>query len=120
MGEARAEEKGLNLLRGLVRHSPFVLKNFKHYFQNLYRREIRRTNVVAPYAAVLYVTHKCNLACTHCTQKEPDVFSQELPTAETIRLLRIIRKETDSILFTGGSRRCATILRNWPARRAMT
>jgi MoaA/NifB/PqqE/SkfB family radical SAM enzyme len=102
MGEARAEEKGLALLKGLLRHYPFVLKNFKHYFQNLYRREIRRTNVVAPYAAVLYVTHKCNLACTYCTQKEPDVFSQELPTAETIRLLRIIRKETDSILFTGG------------------
>ena len=102
MGEARSEQKGLTLLRGLLRHSPFVLKNFKHYFQNFYRREIRRTNVVAPYAAVLYVTHKCNLACTHCTQKEPEVFSQELPTAETIKLLRIIRTETDSMLFTGG------------------
>jgi MoaA/NifB/PqqE/SkfB family radical SAM enzyme len=102
MGEARAEENGLALLRGLLQHYPFVLKNFKHYFQNLYRREIRRTNVVAPYAAVLYVTHKCNLACTYCTQKEPDVFSQELPTAQTLKLLRIIRKETDSILLTGG------------------
>jgi len=102
MGEGRAEKKGLALLKGLLQHSPFVLKNFKHYFQNLYRREVRRTNVVAPYAAILYVTHKCNLACTYCTQKEPDVFSQELPTAETIKLLRIARKETDSILFTGG------------------
>jgi molybdenum cofactor biosynthesis enzyme MoaA len=102
MGEARAGEKRVTLLRGLLQRYPFVLKNFKHYFQNLYRREIRRTNVVAPYAAILYVTHKCNLACTYCTQKEPDVFSQELPTAETITLLRIIRKETDSILFTGG------------------
>ena len=102
MSEGREEKKGLALLKGLLQHYPFVLKNFKHYFQNLYRREIRRTNVVAPYAAILYVTHKCNLACTYCTQKEPDVFSQELPTAETIKLLRIARKETDSILFTGG------------------
>ncbi len=93
---------GLQLLRGLVRHYPFVLKNFKHYFQNLYRRAIRRTNVVAPYAAVFYTTHKCNLDCFYCTQKEPDVFSDELPTRETIELLRIIRRETDSILFTGG------------------
>ena len=93
---------GLQLLRGLVRHSPFVLKNFKHYFQNLYRRGVRRTNVVAPYAAVFYTTHKCNLDCFYCTQKEPDVFSDELPTRETIELLRIIRRETDSILFTGG------------------
>ncbi len=93
---------GIELLRGLVRYYPFVLKNFKHYFQNLYRRKVRRTNVIAPYAAVLYVTHKCNLACSYCTQKEPDVFSQELPTDQTIELLRVIRRETDSILFTGG------------------
>jgi MoaA/NifB/PqqE/SkfB family radical SAM enzyme len=93
---------GLQLLRGLLRHYPFVLKNFKHYFQNLYRRDVLRTNIVAPYAAVFYTTHKCNLECSYCTQKEPDVFSQELPTAETVKLLRIIRRETDSILFTGG------------------
>jgi MoaA/NifB/PqqE/SkfB family radical SAM enzyme len=93
---------GLKLLRGLVKHYPFVLKNFKHYFQNLYRREMLHTSVVAPYAAVFYTTHKCNLECSYCTQKEPDVFSQELPTRETIDILRIIRRETDSILFTGG------------------
>jgi MoaA/NifB/PqqE/SkfB family radical SAM enzyme len=102
MGEGRSAASGLALLRGLLQHCPFVLKNFRLYFQNLYRREIRRTNVVAPYAAIFYVTHKCNLACTYCTQKEPDVFSQELPTAESIKLLRLMRQETDSILFTGG------------------
>jgi MoaA/NifB/PqqE/SkfB family radical SAM enzyme len=102
MESGRREPSGRELLRGLLRHYPFVLKNFKHYFQNLYRRQVRRTNVVAPYAAVLYVTHKCNLACTYCTQKEPDVFSAELPTDKTLELLRIIRRETDSILFTGG------------------
>lgn len=102
MDNGRPAPSGIKLLRGLLDHYPFVLKNFKHYFQNLYRRNVRRTNVVAPYAAVLYVTHKCNLACTYCTQKEPDVFSQELPTGQTIELLRLIRRETDSILFTGG------------------
>ncbi len=102
MGNSQRQYSHLELLRGLLRHSPFVLKNFMHYFQNLYRRRILRTNVIAPYAAVLYVTHKCNLACTYCTQKEPDVFSEELSTRDTIRLLRIIRRETDSILFTGG------------------
>ena len=102
MESGHKEPSGMALLRGLVRHYPFVLKNFKHYFQNLYRREVLGTNVVAPYAAVFYATHRCNLDCTYCTQKEPDVFSQELPTAKTIDLLRIIRKETDSILFTGG------------------
>jgi len=92
----------LELLRGLVRQAPFVWKNFRLYFQNAWRRGIVRTKVVAPYAVTFYATHKCNLACSYCTQKEPDVFSDELPTAETIRLLRAIRRESDSIVITGG------------------
>jgi MoaA/NifB/PqqE/SkfB family radical SAM enzyme len=90
------------LLRGLVRQAPFVAKNFQLYFRNAWRRNILRTKVVAPYAITFYVTHKCNLACSYCTQKEPDVFSEELGTSDTIRLLRKIRKETDSIVITGG------------------
>jgi MoaA/NifB/PqqE/SkfB family radical SAM enzyme len=90
------------ILRGMVRQAPFVAKNFRLYFQNAWRRHILRTNVVAPYAVTFYVTHKCNLDCSYCTQKEPDVFSAELPTAETKRLLRKIRKETDSLVITGG------------------
>lgn len=61
-----------------------------------------RTKVVAPYAVTFYVTHKCNLACSYCTQKEPDVFSDELSTAETQRILEAIRRETDCVVITGG------------------
>src|SRR5580692_8029761 len=90
------------VLRRLVQQAPFVAKNFQLYFRNAWRRKVLRTKVVAPYAVTFYVTHKCNLACSYCTQKEPDVFSDELPTASTIGLLRRIRKETDSIVMTGG------------------
>src|ERR1700737_3446950 len=90
------------LLRGLVRQAPFVAKNFQLYFRNGWRRHVLRTKVVAPYAVTFYVTHKCNLACTYCTQKEPDVFSHELGPAATIRILKKIRKETDSIVIAGG------------------
>lgn len=90
------------LLRGLVKQAPFVAKNFKLYFQNAWRRKALRTKIVAPYAITFYVTHKCNLACSYCTQKEPDVFSDELDTAQTVELLRRIRKETDSVVITGG------------------
>src|ERR1700753_1096883 len=76
-----------DLLRGLVKQAPFVAKNSRLYFQNAWRTQILRTKVVAPYAITFYVTHKCNLDCSYCTQKEPDVFSAELPTAETMRLL---------------------------------
>jgi len=91
-----------DLLHGLVRQAPFVAKNFQLYFRNAWRRRVLRTKVVAPYAVTFYVTHKCNLACSYCTQKEPDVFSDELPMRQTIHLLKRIRKETDSIVITGG------------------
>src|SRR5438445_13267539 len=91
-----------DLLRGVVRQAPFVANNFQLYFRNAWRRHICRTKVVAPYAVTFYVTHKCNLACSYCTQKEPDVFSDELPMRQTIHLLKRIRKETDSIVITGG------------------
>jgi MoaA/NifB/PqqE/SkfB family radical SAM enzyme len=89
-------------LRGLVRQAPFVAKNFQLYFRNSWRRHVLRTKVVAPYAVTFYATHKCNLACSYCTQKEPDVFSDELPTRQTVELLKRIRRETDSIVITGG------------------
>lgn len=90
------------LLDELVRQAPFVAKNFRLYFRNVWRRNVLHTKIVAPYAVTFYATHKCNLACSYCTQKEPDVFSDELNTGETIRLMRKIRRETDSIVITGG------------------
>jgi len=91
-----------NLLKGMIRYYPFVLKNFHAYFSNLYRLRIKKTKVVRPYSAVFYATHKCNLDCTYCTQKNPEVFSEELDTATTKRVLRAIRRGVDTILFTGG------------------
>ncbi len=53
------------LVRGLVKAAPFVGKNFRLYFQNVWRRKVLGTKVVAPYAVTVYVTHKCNLACSY-------------------------------------------------------
>ena len=90
------------LIRGLVRQAPFVAKNFRLYFRNGWRRHVLGSKVVAPYAVTFYVTHKCNLDCSYCTQKEPDVFSDELDTAGTLQVLKRIRRESDSIVITGG------------------
>ncbi len=89
-------------LQELIRHYPFVLKNFSTYCSNLYRRKVLRTNVVRPYSAIFYATHKCNLDCSYCSQKNPEVFSEELDTAKTVRVLQAIRRGVDTILFTGG------------------
>src|SRR5579885_2290761 len=90
------------LLRGMIRYYPVVLKNFRTYLGNLYIRRIKKSNVVRPYSAVFYATHKCNLDCSYCTQKNPEVFSEELDTARTIEVLHAIRRGVDTILFTGG------------------
>jgi MoaA/NifB/PqqE/SkfB family radical SAM enzyme len=101
-GGARRGPTRMELIRGLVKQAPFVAKNFELYFRNGWRRHVLQTKVVAPYAVTFYVTHKCNLDCTYCTQKEPEVFSSELPTAGTLKVLAKIRRETDSIVITGG------------------
>ena len=90
------------LIEGMLAHYPFVLKNFRTYFSNIYRRKVLRTNVVTPYSAIFYATHKCNLDCTYCTQKNPEVFSEELDTERTIEIFRRIRKDVDTLLITGG------------------
>ena len=90
------------LIEGMLRHYPFVAKNLKAYARNAYRRGIRKTTVVAPYSAIFYATHKCNLDCSYCNQKNPEVFSEEVDTEKTIRIFRAIRKDVDTMLITGG------------------
>lgn len=91
-----------HLIALLKRNYPFVLKNIQQHFRNWYTLKIKRSRIVPPYSAVLYVSHHCNLSCSYCTQKTPDVVSEELDTSRTIDLLKLIRKETDYILLTGG------------------
>lgn len=90
------------LIEGMVRYYPFVLKNFHNYLANLWIRSVKRSNIVRPYSAIFYATHKCNLDCSYCTQKNPEVFSEELDTEKAIRVLHAIRRGVDTILFTGG------------------
>lgn len=86
----------------IKRNYPFVVKNISQHLRNWYTLKVKQSWIVPPYSAVLYVSHHCNLACSYCTQKTPDVISEELDTDRTIDLLRIIRRETNYILFTGG------------------
>ena len=90
------------MIKGMIQHYPFVIKNFSAYFRNLYRRKILKSTIVTPFSAVFYATHKCNLDCSYCTQKNPEVFSEELDTETTIRLFRNLRKDVDTLLITGG------------------
>ena len=90
------------LIKGMLQHYPFVVKNFRAYFRNLYRRKVLKSTVVTPYSAIFYATHKCNLDCSYCTQKNPEVFSEEVSTEKTIDIFRAIRKDVDTMVITGG------------------
>src|SRR5947209_20306445 len=81
------------LLSGMVRQAPLVAKNFRLYFRHAWRRHILRSKVVAPYAVTYYVTHKCNLACSYCTQKEREANTEELRRPKTIQRLARIRSD---------------------------
>ena len=102
LAQAMAAATKHRLVTGMLAHYPFILKNFDAYFRNLWRRKVRRVSVVTPYSAVFYATHKCNLDCFYCTQKNPEVFSEEVDTARTIEIFRNIRKDVDTLLITGG------------------
>jgi MoaA/NifB/PqqE/SkfB family radical SAM enzyme len=73
-------------------------------------RLLKRTRTIEPLSAIFYVTHRCNLACHYCTQKYPDVTSQELSTEKTIDLLRIVRQHLNSLYVTGGEPTCRSDL----------
>jgi MoaA/NifB/PqqE/SkfB family radical SAM enzyme len=93
------------------RNRVFLGKVFKQYAWNtLNVRLLKRTRAIEPLSAIFYVTHRCNLACHYCTQKYPDVLSQELSTEKTIELLRIVRRELQSLYVTGGEPTCRSDL----------
>jgi len=60
-----------------------------------------------PLCAYIYLTFRCNLSCVYCNdgtgQKYPDCDNgNELDTHGWLRVLKILRRETDVLIFTGG------------------
>jgi MoaA/NifB/PqqE/SkfB family radical SAM enzyme len=59
-----------------------------------------------PLLSVYYLTYKCELRCTHCSDGNSEPYhrlpSSTLPTVEVIDLLRIVRRHSDFLVLTGG------------------
>jgi MoaA/NifB/PqqE/SkfB family radical SAM enzyme len=115
---SRTSSEGLSAVEKLAAFGAYVRRNrvflgkvLRHYASNTINvRLLRRTRTIEPLSAILYVTHRCNLACHYCTQKYPDVMSQELSTEKTIDLLRIVRQHLRSLYVTGGEPTCRSDL----------
>jgi MoaA/NifB/PqqE/SkfB family radical SAM enzyme len=60
-----------------------------------------------PLFAYLYVTYRCDLACSYCDDGTGRPYparrvARELDTAEVLQLLALLRRETDGLIITGG------------------
>ncbi len=76
-----------------------------NYLYNLGSMALRREPGY-PLLFSYYVTHRCQLKCSFCSDGEGRRFQEdpipELPTQDAIRLLALLRRETDTLDITGG------------------
>ena len=76
-----------------------------NYLTNLFRL-LAGDRMLAPLVASYCVTGACNLDCCYCedfgARRNAAIGMTPLPLADSKRLLGIIRKATDSLVFTGG------------------
>jgi MoaA/NifB/PqqE/SkfB family radical SAM enzyme len=76
-----------------------------NYLRNLGHKALRR-EPDHPLLFSYYITHRCSLRCSFCSDGEGRRFQEdpipELSTSDAIRLLAILRRETDTLDITGG------------------
>jgi len=78
----------------------------KNYFKNFVKLKLGK-DMVDPYFSVLFLTFRCNYACAFCDEgsgkhKYPEIPMDELNTEDMKKILKILRKRSPSIYFTGG------------------
>jgi MoaA/NifB/PqqE/SkfB family radical SAM enzyme len=76
-----------------------------NYLSNLGRKVLRREPDY-PLLFSYYITHRCQLQCSFCSDGEGRRFQEdpipELSTSDALSLLAILRRETDTLDITGG------------------
>lgn len=94
----------INLENMKLNNIPFSL--IKNYIKNFIKIKLGQ-DIFAPYLTTLYLTLRCNYACSFCNDgssrcKYPEVKMNELNTEEVKKLLSIVKESSPSIYFTGG------------------
>jgi MoaA/NifB/PqqE/SkfB family radical SAM enzyme len=76
-----------------------------NYLFNLGHKALQR-EPDRPLLFSFYITHRCPFKCSYCSDGEGLKFQEdpvsELSTADVLRLLAILRRETDTLDITGG------------------
>jgi len=79
-----------------------LLKNF---IINVIQWKLLKRYPLKPIFFTHYLTLRCNFKCNYCRlygEKNEMIFRNELNTKNTLNLLKIIKKESEHIYFTGG------------------
>jgi MoaA/NifB/PqqE/SkfB family radical SAM enzyme len=87
----------------------------RHFVRHAACHLIGRASLYYPLCGYVYLTYRCNLACSYCDDgtgvKYPDkAIDRELTTEQWKDLFRILRHETDVLILTGGEPTCRTDL----------
>lgn len=75
-----------------------------NYWINLVKL-LRRDRLLRPLVVTYYVTIRCNLNCAYCEDfgaRRNLEAKTPLPLDDALRLLRVVRGVTDSLILTGG------------------
>jgi MoaA/NifB/PqqE/SkfB family radical SAM enzyme len=78
-----------------------------NFLRHALRATINRPTPRHPLLAYIYLTYRCNLRCRYCDDGTGVAYPdrspvRELDTDGMLRLLAIVRRETDGVVFTGG------------------
>lgn len=76
----------------------------RNYWINLVKL-LRRERLLRPLVVTYYVTTQCNLNCVYCEDfgaRRNAQAETPLPLEDALRVLRVIRDGTDSLIVTGG------------------
>ena len=81
------------------------LKLLSNYLYNFLAVKFGRISSLKPLFFTFYTNLRCNFSCSYCgfaTSGQTKSYRDELDTKSVIRLLKIIKRETSAIYFTGG------------------
>ena len=74
--------------------------------KTLYHRMTDRPHRWYPVLAVYYLTYRCELRCSYCSDGHgrpyPELDRRHLPARDALKVLRAIRKSTEYVVITGG------------------
>jgi len=86
------------ILRKNARGAYHALRTYYANKWKIARKDFKLKPLIASY----YVTHRCNLKCTYCTEHYPIRDTVDVDTEGALQILGNLRRDMSAVYFTGG------------------